>query len=718
MPFPTLCYPNLLLLQTVQLRDQLRKEVVLMLKLTRADRPHPSIVKTIGARTDAIAGGHGGQATVFRVVMEACTRGSLLDRVNRSIRDEAPIPDAEVIRAFGAIASATAYMHAMAPPLAHRDLKLENVLVASDGSYRLCDFGSVCDRSGVISSKEDRIAEEERIERFTTPHFRAPEMLDLYSGLEIDTRVDIWALGCVLFSLAYNKHPFPEAAGVAILSSNYKVPSSPFRPQAMVTLIRSCMSPKPDQRPTASSIVAYCRALFAILRREGSRGDPAKIAAAMPKLVNVRGEDVLKLRPAAMSPADGSSSGSGSGRGGSGAAAATIGSGAAGAGARRRQGRRGQKSSGDLEEQMRKLGLGSGKSKAAGAASGKRRDKAARSAGAGAAAAGKAAAKPIASASGGGDDGFGFDDDDDDAGDDDAGAADDGWGDASATATATGGDDGFGFDDADEDETAPSDAFGFDDSSGPSAEEAASAEAALWGDTPAGAARGRSAPAASTTAGFDGDDDFGFGGPAPAPAAAGVTSSAAADGFDDSFAFDDDAPAPPSPTQRSMHAQAPSSNPFGDEDTPEKEHGDVSDLFSAAPASEAVAVPHTDIDDLFGDQTVSAAAPSRPGAAAEVDLFAAAPVAYGYGGGGGAMVAPLPGPAPQARSAAQLVGADLSSLYGPGAAAPHPAAGRQMPAAARTGGMAHSRGVAQAAAVPRGVSAPAKTGLDALDPFA
>lgn len=27
---------------------------------------------------------------------------------------------------------------------------------------------------------------------FTTPHFRSPEMVDLYSGLPLDERVDIW----------------------------------------------------------------------------------------------------------------------------------------------------------------------------------------------------------------------------------------------------------------------------------------------------------------------------------------------------------------------------------------------------------------------------------------------------------------------------------------------------------------------------------------------
>ena len=47
-----------------------------------------------------------------------------------------------------------------------------------------------------IAWQVDRVAEEERIEKYTTPNYRAPEMCDLYSGKLISEKVDIWALGC------------------------------------------------------------------------------------------------------------------------------------------------------------------------------------------------------------------------------------------------------------------------------------------------------------------------------------------------------------------------------------------------------------------------------------------------------------------------------------------------------------------------------------------
>lgn len=66
------------------------------------------------------------------------------------------------------------------------------MLIAADGSLRLCDFGSASTHTGVIADKLDRAAQEDAITRFTTPHFRSPEMVDLYSNLPLDERVDVW----------------------------------------------------------------------------------------------------------------------------------------------------------------------------------------------------------------------------------------------------------------------------------------------------------------------------------------------------------------------------------------------------------------------------------------------------------------------------------------------------------------------------------------------
>jgi len=38
--------------------------------------------------------------------------------------------------------------------------------------------------------------------------YRPPEMCDPYMGYLVSEKVDVWMLGCVIFTLAYFIHPF------------------------------------------------------------------------------------------------------------------------------------------------------------------------------------------------------------------------------------------------------------------------------------------------------------------------------------------------------------------------------------------------------------------------------------------------------------------------------------------------------------------------------
>lgn len=55
--------------------------------------------------------------------------------------------------------------------------------------------------------------------------YRAPEMVDTWSNFTIGPAVDIWALGCILYTLCFMRHPFEDAAKLRILNANYSIPS-------------------------------------------------------------------------------------------------------------------------------------------------------------------------------------------------------------------------------------------------------------------------------------------------------------------------------------------------------------------------------------------------------------------------------------------------------------------------------------------------------------
>lgn len=178
-------------------------------------------------------------------------------RVNDMQVRKQSLPWDRMLHVFVQVCKAIGEMHRQSPPITHRDIKFENLLISSQGIIRLCDFGSASTFSGVLSTKEERVQQEDEIARFTTPNFRAPEMCDLYNNMPIDARTDVWALGCILYGLAYKSHPFQDAGPLGILACRYKLPTLPEYPACIHAIIRACLQYNPADRPTAATLVKY-----------------------------------------------------------------------------------------------------------------------------------------------------------------------------------------------------------------------------------------------------------------------------------------------------------------------------------------------------------------------------------------------------------------------------------------------------------------------------
>lgn len=191
------------------------------------------------------------------ILMEFCAGGGLLDLLNSRLRNR--LAEAEVLTIFADICKGVAAMHHLDPPVLHRDLKIENILLANSTDprkktiYKLCDFGSA---KPILSRRAPRSTEElKRLEmelnKTTTLPYRPPEMVDVYQRKVIDEKADIWALGVLLYKLCYYTTPFEENGGgpLAILNVKYRFPANPPYSDRVKGLIGECVRTRHQSSP-------------------------------------------------------------------------------------------------------------------------------------------------------------------------------------------------------------------------------------------------------------------------------------------------------------------------------------------------------------------------------------------------------------------------------------------------------------------------------------
>jgi serine/threonine kinase 16 len=82
-------------------------------------------------------------------------------------------------------------------------------MIADDGlTPILMDLGSVAESPLPITSRSLAIATQDTAAEHSTMPYRAPELFDVKTGSVIDTKVDIWSMGCTLYACLVGKSPF------------------------------------------------------------------------------------------------------------------------------------------------------------------------------------------------------------------------------------------------------------------------------------------------------------------------------------------------------------------------------------------------------------------------------------------------------------------------------------------------------------------------------
>jgi eukaryotic-like serine/threonine-protein kinase len=173
-----------------------------------------------------------------------------------AVNGHGPLPVDKVLRLAAGLAEGLIAIHAAG--VVHRDLKPSNVLLAEDGP-RVIDFGTsqAAGASAMLGAD------------FGSPRFMSPEHA---LGHVIGPPSDIFSLGAVLTFAATGEGPFGSGSSAALI---YRLVNSPARldplPAHLRKLVGSCLAKHPDDRPTASRLLAQVRALQ---RQSGSVPEP------------------------------------------------------------------------------------------------------------------------------------------------------------------------------------------------------------------------------------------------------------------------------------------------------------------------------------------------------------------------------------------------------------------------------------------------------------
>src|ERR1700754_556605 len=199
---------------------------------------HPNVVRVYGA------GAKDGRLYVTMQYVEGSDLATLLKRGRL-----APPVAASLI---AQVADALDAAHARG--IVHRDVKPANVLIEGSGEAMHCiltDFG-------LMKNVNASAAPLTKAGSFLgSCDYAAPEQL---LGERIDARVDVYALGCVLYQAVTGQVPFPRSVSAATMLAHMDEPPpavsahAPDAPRGLDAVVQTAMAKDPDERyPTAGA---------------------------------------------------------------------------------------------------------------------------------------------------------------------------------------------------------------------------------------------------------------------------------------------------------------------------------------------------------------------------------------------------------------------------------------------------------------------------------
>lgn len=198
------------------------------------------------------------------LVCEFFADGSLQERNEQRRKSRAePMPDGQLLLELRQIARGMQYLHALEPPVLHRDLKSANILATEGGSrLAIADFG--------LARYQAKPGEKNMTAETGSYRWMAPEVI---RHEPYDSLCDVYSFGILSWELLTYRVPYeklmPVEAAFAVAREAKRPPIPPWCSAPVRQMIECCWMQEAAKRPRFSEL---CSALDVELEMMNAAG--------------------------------------------------------------------------------------------------------------------------------------------------------------------------------------------------------------------------------------------------------------------------------------------------------------------------------------------------------------------------------------------------------------------------------------------------------------